>query len=416
MMIAELISTGSELLLGQVVNTNAQYISARLAELGINLFFQTTVGDNRVRMEKAISTALARADIVITTGGLGPTLGDITKEVSSGVFGRKLTLHEESLKRIQAMFAYRGVEMTENNIRQAMIPEGAIVLPNNRGTAPGVVMEEGHKVIINLPGPPYEMQGMFEDAVVPYLTAKYGLKQVIYSRVLRCFGLGESSLEEEIKDLLKQQSNPTIALLAREREIHIRLTALADDVAQAHSMLGSLEEVIRTRIGQHIFATDDDTLAKVVGDLLVERKYKIACAESCTGGMIAAMFTDVPGSSAYFVQGAVTYTNEAKINLLKVKENTIRQHGAVSEQTAREMAEGVRSLAGTDVGLSVTGIAGPGGATEEKPVGLVYIGVAMPDATSVYKYVFSGDRSSVRLYAAKTALDLLRRNLLRTGT
>ncbi|MEM5767089.1 MAG: competence/damage-inducible protein A [Bacillota bacterium] len=415
-MIAELISTGSELLLGQVVNTNAQYISARLAELGIHLFFQTTVGDNRVRMEKALSTALGRADIVITTGGLGPTLGDITKEVSSGVFGRTLELHEESLKRIQAVFAYRGLKMTENNIRQAMIPQGAIVLPNNRGTAPGVVMEEGNKIIINLPGPPYEMQGMFEDAAVPYLTAKYGLKQVIYSRVLRCFGLGESSLEEEIKDLLKQQSNPTIALLAREREIHIRLTALADDVAQADSMLGSLEEVIRTRIGQYIFAVNEDTLAKVAGNLLVERKCTVACAESCTGGMIAAMFTDVPGSSAYFVQGVVTYTNEAKIKLLKVKEHTISRQGAVSEQTAREMAEGVRSLAGTDVGLSVTGIAGPGGATEAKPVGLVYIGVAMPDSTSVYKYVFSGDRSSIRLYAAKTALDLLRRNLLRAGT
>lgn len=415
-MIAELISTGTELLLGQVMNTNAQYISARLAELGISLFFQTTVGDNRVRMEEAIMTALKRADMVITTGGLGPTLGDITKEVSSAALGRKLELHEQSQERIEAYYLRRGLKMPENNMRQAMIPQGAIVLPNYRGTAPGVIVEKGAKVLINLPGPPHEMKGMFEDGVVAYLVKKYGLKQIIHSRVLRCFGVGESILEEAIKDLIKQQSNPTIALLAREREIHIRLTALANDVVAASSMLNDLEEKIRLRIGQYIFAVNEDTLAKAVGDLLIEKQLTIACAESCTGGLIAGLLTDTPGSSAYFVQGIVTYTNKAKISSLNVKEDTIYQYGAVSEQTACEMAVGIRTLAGTNIGLSITGIAGPGGATETKPVGLVYIGVATPDHVSGYKFLFTGDRSSIRIQAAKTALDLVRRKLLDIGT
>lgn len=416
MIIAELISTGTELLLGQVVNTNAQYISARLAALGIQLFFQTTVGDNRVRMEEAILTALKRADIVITTGGLGPTLGDITKEVSSAAFGRKLELHEESLQQIKAYFSKMGLEMSENNIRQAMIPQGAIIMPNHRGTAPGVIMERGEKVIINLPGPPHEMKGMFEDGTVPYLTAKYGLKQIIHSRVLRCFGIGESSLEEEIKDLIKQQSNPTIALLAREWEIHIRLTALADDNDHACSMLDALEKKIRFRIGKHIFATNEDTLPKVVGELLTAQKLTIACAESCTGGLIATLLTDIPGSSEYFTQGVVSYSNTAKIRLLKVKEDTLHQFGAVSEQTAYEMAVGIRALSGCDVGISTTGIAGPGGATETKPVGLVYIGVSTPVHTFIQKYLFTGDRANIRMRAAKSALDLLRRNLLDVGT
>lgn len=414
-MIAEIISTGTELLLGQVVNTNAQYISARLAELGIKLFFQTTVGDNHIRMEEAILAALKRADIVITTGGLGPTLGDITKEVSSSAFGRKLELHEESLERIKAFFVQHGRDMSENNVRQAMMPQGTMVLTNYRGTAPGVILERGNKVIINLPGPPHEMQGMFEDGVVPYLTTKYGLRQIILSRVLRCFGLGESALDEEIKDFLKGQSNPTIALLVREGEIHVRLTALATYEQQASSMLDALEERIRERIGLHIFGTNEDTLAKVLGELLTLQKLTIACAESCTGGLIAALLTEIPGSSHYFREGIVAYNNTAKIRLLNVEEDTIRKYGAVSEQTAYEMAAGVRAVAGTDVGLSITGIAGPGGATDTKPIGLVYIGVAMPEQTSVYKYTFNGDRANIRMRAAKTALDLLRRKLLDVG-
>jgi nicotinamide-nucleotide amidase len=413
-MIAEIISTGTELLLGQVVNTNAQYISARLAELGIKLFFQTTVGDNRARMEEAILAALKRADIVVTTGGLGPTLGDITKEVSSAAFGRKLELHEESLERIKAFFVQRGLDMSENNVRQAMMPEGTTVLTNYRGTAPGVIMERGKKVIINLPGPPHEMRGMFEESVVPYLMTKYGLRQIILSRVLRCFGMGESALEEEIKDFIKGQSNPTIALLIGEGEINIRLTALANDEQQACNMLDILEEKIRARIGLRIFGTNEDTLAKVLGELLMMQKLTIACAESCTGGLIAALLTDIPGSSQYFIQGVVAYDNKAKIRLLNVEEDTICKYGAVSEQTAYEMAAGIRAAAGTDIGLSITGIAGPGGA-ETKPVGLIYIGVAMPEQTSVYKYTFNGDRASIRMRAAKTALDLVRCKLLDAG-
>lgn len=414
-MIAEIISTGTELLLGQVVNTNAQYISARLAELGIQLFFQTTVGDNRVRMEEAIQNGLKRADIVITTGGLGPTQGDITKEVCAAIFGRKLELHEESLARIKAFFARRELKMTENNVRQAMMPQGAIVLENNFGTAPGVVLEKGDKAILNLPGPPHEMRGMFEEVVVPYLIAKYNLKRVIHSRVLRCFGIGESALEEEIKDMIKGQSNPTIALLGREREIHVRLTALAMDMDQANSLLDDLEERIRARIGHHIFSANGDTLPKVIGELLTAGKLTVACAESCTGGLIAQLLTDIPGSSEYFLEGIVAYSNMAKIRSLNVQKATIDQYGAVSEQTAREMAVGIRAATGSDLALSITGIAGPGGGTETKPVGLIFIGLATAEGADVHKFLFTGERSIIRIAAAKTALDLLRRKLLEAG-
>jgi nicotinamide-nucleotide amidase len=415
-MIAEIISTGTELLLGQIVNTNAQYISARLASLGIHLFFQTTVGDNRLRMEEAIVQALHRADIVITTGGLGPTLGDITKEVSAIVFGRKLELHKESLARICDFFSQRGLVMTENNVRQAMMPAGAIVLENKRGTAPGVILEKGQKVIIHLPGPPHEMKGMFEDAVVPYLVNRYNVQTIIHSRVLRCVGIGESMLEEKIKDLLLRQSNPTLALLARHGEIHIRITVHSSDIDTADAMLDEAEKSIRDRLGIYVFGVDEETLAEVVGRLLVKENGTLACAESCTGGLLSSLLTDVPGSSQYFTHCIISYSNEAKMHYLGVREETLAQYGAVSEQTAGEMAAGIRRTAGTDYGIAVTGIAGPSGATEEKPVGLVYIGLAASAGITVKEFHFSGDRFLVKQRAALSALNILRCYLLNIGT
>jgi len=415
-MIAELISTGTELLLGQICNSNAQYLAVRLAELGINVFFQTTVGDNPIRMEQVFRQALYRSDIVITTGGLGPTMGDITKIVSARAFGRTLVLHEQSWARIRAYFEQRGYCISDNNIRQAMMPQGAIVLHNNRGTAPGVILEKGGKLIINLPGPPHEMQGMFEDEVVPYLVNRFQLHNVIRSRVLHCTGIGESTLEEEIKELLKQQHNPTIALLVRDGEILIRITACSSDIETADRLLDTVEHQVRLKLGDYIYGVNDDTLAKVIGDLLSASNYTVACAESCTGGMISSYLTDVPGSSRYFMQGIVSYSNEAKIQQLGVNNSTIQQFGAVSEETAREMAEGIRKIATADFAIATTGIAGPGGASEGKPVGLVFVGLATPEKLIVRQFQFQGERDFIRKNTVKAALEMLRRSLLAMRT
>lgn len=415
-MIAELISTGTELLLGQIRNSNAQYLAGRLAELGINVFFQTTVGDNPIRMEQVFRQALYRSDIIITTGGLGPTMGDITKIVSARVFGRTLVLHELSWAQIRAYFEQRGYSLSDNNIRQAMMPQGAIVLPNKRGTAPGVILEKGGKLIINLPGPPHEMQGMFEDEVVPFLVNRFLLNKVIRSRVLHCIGIGEATLEEEIKELLKQQENPTIALLVRDGEVHVRITACSSDMDTADELLDTVEHKLRLKLGDYIYGVNDDTLAKVVGDLLIASNYTVACAESCTGGMISSYLTDVPGSSRYFMQGIVSYSNEAKVRQLGVNNATIEQCGAVSEETAREMAAGIRKIAATDFAIATTGIAGPGGATEDKPVGLVFIGLATPEMLTVQQFQFRGERDFIRKRTVKAALEMLRRSLLGIGT
>lgn len=415
-MIAELISTGTELLLGQIRNSNAQYLAVRLAELGINVFFQTTVGDNPIRMEQVFRQALYRSDIIITTGGLGPTMGDITKMVSACVFGRPLVLHEQSWAQIRVYFEQRGLYISDNNIRQAMMPQGAIVLPNSRGTAPGVILEKGGKLIINLPGPPHEMQGMFEDEVVPYLVNRFKLHRMIRSRVLHCIGIGEATLDEEIKELLKQQDNPTIALLASDGEIHVRITACSSGMDTADELLDTVEHKIRLKLGDYIYGVNDDTLAKVIGDLLSASNYTIACAESCTGGMLSSYLTDVPGSSRYFMQGIVSYSNEAKVQQLGVNNATIQQFGAVSEQTVREMAEGMRKIATTDFAIATTGIAGPGGATEDKPAGLVFIGLATPERLIVRQFLFQGERDFIRKRTVKAALEMLRRSLLGMGT
>lgn len=348
-MIVEIVSTGTELLLGQICNTNAAYLARRLNELGYDVLYQTTVGDNRSRMAQVLDTALQRADIVITTGGLGPTQGDITKEVTASLLGRSMYLHEPSLARITSFFSARNIVMAENNIRQAMIPEGALVLDNDRGTAPGVVVENGEKTVIHLPGPPHEVEGMFDSGVVPYLNRRFGDQGVILSRVLRTARLGESLLEERIKDLVKNQGNPTIALLARSGEIHVRLTAKAASPAEAKRLIADLEGEIRARIGEYVFGIDDDSLETVTGRLLTEKKLTLALAESCTGGLVTSRITDIPGSSEYLVGSVVCYSNNIKSQTVGVPENILAEHGAVSAETAGAMAEGIRRRFGTDI-------------------------------------------------------------------
>lgn len=407
-MVIEIVTTGTELLLGQIVNTNSAYLAAELNKLGFDVLYQTTVGDNRIRMTEVIEVALKRADMVITSGGLGPTQGDITKFVSADIFGLKTSLHQPSLDNIKEIFQKRNIPLTENNIRQAMIPEGATVFHNACGTAPGVVMEHEGKVIVNLPGPPSELKDMFTRSLVPYLHEKYGFQSVIVSRVLNTFGIGESLLEEKIKDLILTQSNPTLALLARKDEVIIRVTAKADTKDAAYNLIAERETEIRHRVGQFIFAVDDGDMEDVVGKMLVEKNLKIACAESCTGGHVTSRLTDVAGSSRYVYGSVVSYTDEVKISELGVPKKILEKHGAVSEETAIAMAQGIVNKFKTDIGLSITGIAGPGGGTAEKPVGLVYIAVTGKLGTKVYKNQFGGTRKYIKHRTSQAALDYVR--------
>ena len=409
-MIVELVTTGSELLLGQIVNTNAAYMSSRLNDLGFDVVYQTTVGDNYNRMKAVLKHALNRADIVITSGGLGPTQGDITKEVSAELFGRKMKLHAESKRRMDERFAQRHIVWTENNLRQVTLPEGAEVFLNYNGIASGVALEDENtgKVLINLPGPPSEMKDMFERSLKPYLKRKFGFKHVIVSKVLNTCGIGESLLETKIKDLILAQSNPTLALLIRPEGVIIRITAKADTHEQADEMIAVLEEQIKQRVGEYIYAVNNEKIENVVSALLKDNCLTVSCAESCTGGSLAARLTSVSGSSAYLHGSIVTYSNEAKIKFLNVDEDILNTKGAVSEEIARQMAEGIMNAVGSDIGIGITGIAGPTGGTAKKPVGLVYIAVSGAFGTIVSENTFSGDREQIRYRATQKALEMLR--------
>lgn len=414
-MIVEIVSTGSELLLGQITNTTAPYMARRLNELGFSVLYQSTVGDNRERMTSVLQNALKRADLVITSGGLGPTLGDITKEVAAQVLNRKMHLHKPSEEHIRKIFTQRHMSMTDNNMRQAMMPEGAVVLTNHCGTAPGVIAaaEDGGKQIILLPGPPYELEAMFEESVAPYLIERYGLQGAIVSRVLRAYGLGESALEEQIRDYLLAQSNPTIALLVRNGEIHIRITAKGKDQAEANDLIDVMEQRLRERLGEYIFALNDEKLEVLIGKKLLEQKLTVATAESCTGGLLASRLTDAPGSSGYFTGSVVCYDNRIKCEKIGVSPQDLAEFGAVSEQVARTMAQGIKKSFGTHIGIGITGIAGPEGGTDLKPVGLVYIAIDGPTGLKCYQHNFVGERTLIKSRTTLAALHHLRQYISR---
>jgi nicotinamide-nucleotide amidase len=410
---AEIISVGTELLLGQIVDTDAAYLSRELAALGIDLYHRTTVGDNPQRLREAIGEALERAQLVITSGGLGPTEDDLTKETVAEVLGLPLVLHQPSLERIQRRFAKMARPMTANNKKQALIPQGATVLPNNHGTAPGIMVEQEDKLVFCLPGPPGELEPMFREQVLPELKKRsHGL---ITSRVLRVVGMGESQLAEKIGDLLEKQTNPTIAPLAMEGEVTVRLTARAERMEEGEELLKSLEDEIRLRLGDLIYGRDGDSLEGVVVKLLEARCESLATAESCTGGLLASRITDVPGSSEVFQLGVVTYSNRAKQELLGVPGEIIAREGAVSPQVAELMAQGIRKLAGSSWGIGITGIAGPGGGSSEKPVGLVYVALAGQTGTWVKELNWPGERRAVKRRTTTFALDLLRRAIVLGG-
>lgn len=407
----EILSVGTELLLGSIVNTNAQYLSRRLSELGFNVYYTTVVGDNPDRLKAALELAAGRADAVITTGGLGPTVDDLTKETIAAYCGKKCVLDDESRQRIIDRFSKNHTEIPENNFKQAEMPEGCIILKNNNGTAPGAIIESEKCTFIMLPGPPSEMKPMFDESVIPYL--KKFSDGVIRSRSIRVFGLGESKVDEMLGDLMNKSHNPTVAPYAKIGQVELRITAKSDTVENAKAMLTPMEQKIRDMLGDRVYGTGiDNSLENVVVELLRENGLTAATAESCTGGMIAEKITRIPGSSECFGCGYVTYSNEQKMRLLGVKKETLDKYGAVSEQTALEMSRGARETSGADIAAAVTGIAGPGGGSEEKPVGLVYISICTKDVHKVFKYNFAGNREMVRERTSLYALDLIRRSVL----
>ena len=409
---AELLTIGTELLLGQIVDTNASWMSLRLAEEGIDVFYKSTVGDNWGRIEAAIRLAVSRADVLIMTGGLGPTEDDLTREVLAAVLNRPLHLDTAVLRHIEERFARRRIAMAENNRKQAMVPEGAKVLHNPRGTAPGLLIRSEGRVFVCMPGVPSEMKPMLLEQVIPQIREVFGIRSRIVSRVLKTCGISESTLDQRIGDYFREMQNPTIGVLAHAGEIHVRLTCKGEDPAEIAVRLDDLEQKIRERLGHLIFGRDDEKLEAIVGRLLRERKATLAVAESCTGGLVASRLTDIAGSSDYFDRGVVTYSPAAKQQLLGVPPDMIRAHGLVSVEVARAMAAGIRGASGTALGLATTGIAGPSGGTPEKPVGLVCVGLSWEGGEAAREFRLLGDREQVKYRGAQMALEMLRRHLL----
>lgn len=405
-MIAELISVGTELLLGDIVNTNAAYLSRKCAELGLTVYYQTTVGDNVQRLKGAIETAKSRADVIILGGGLGPTEDDLTKETAAEVFGKKLVEDAHSRKRIEEYFQRLNRDaVTANNWKQAAVPEDCIVVDNENGTAPGIIMEAEGKVVILLPGPPNELIPMFEKKIASYLKQKQ--PERIESVTLKLCGIGESRVETEILDLIDHQTNPTIATYAKTGEVHVRLTAKAGTEEEAFQLIRPAADEIEKRLGGFLYTDNEKiSLEETVVGLLKEKKLTLTTAESCTGGLLSGRLVNVSGASEIFHQGLITYANEAKQTLLGVREETLQAYGAVSSETALEMAKGARNAGGSDVGIAVTGVAGPG-CSEKKPAGLVYIACDIRGSQIVRQFRFSGNRQKVRDYAVTAALTML---------
>lgn len=404
---AEIIAVGSELLLGQIANTNAQYLSKVLSGIGVNVFYHTAVGDNRNRILDVLSIASNRSELIILTGGLGPTLDDLTKETLAEFLGLSLEKDVSSARSIEFYMKNRGRPVTAGNMKQAMFPQGSFVLPNEHGTAPGAIIKKINKTFVILPGPPFELKPMFEKYCLPQLS-EYGDCKIV-SKVLKIYGMGESMVEEKIKDLLLNQSNPTIAPLAGYGDVTFRLTVKCSRNDEPEDWFKPLELEIRKRLGIYVYGTDDESLESVAAGLLKKNNITLSVAESCTGGLICDLLTNVPGISKNLIESIVVYSNQSKSNRLAVKEETLKQYGAVSEQTAIEMARGIKYASGADIGLSVTGIAGPDGGTDMKPVGLVYIAIAYGnDSCQVQKHQLIGDRRRIKITAANIALNLLR--------
>jgi nicotinamide-nucleotide amidase len=394
-------------LLGFTINSHVNYIARQLAGIGLRLNRQTTVGDDRAEMRAAVAEALTRSDVVMITGGLGPTSDDFTRDVVAEMLGRKLVHDDAVATAVAERFRKRSIRMPESVNVQAMVPVGAQILPNTNGTAPGLAIENEGRLVVLLPGPPRELKPMFVRYVLPVLKQHFGEQPAFECRVLKVVGLAESLVEEKVAPALADLKDVELGYCAKMGEVEVRvisnLTSVADDA----------EKRIHTVLGDHVVGTGDDRLEDVAVKMLIAAHKTIAVAESCTGGLIANRITNVSGSSDTFVNGLVTYSNESKVRLLGVREETLKAHGAVSEEVAREMAEGVRTCSSTDFGISTTGIAGPTGGTREKPVGLAYIGFATDRQTVVQRHLLLFDRETFKFYASQIALDLIRREMLK---
>ncbi|MDO4562788.1 MAG: competence/damage-inducible protein A [Clostridia bacterium] len=407
MLTAEIISVGTELLMGQILNTNTRYIAEKLCSIGVAVNYESVVGDNSERLAAAAEEAIKRSDVVIFTGGLGPTKDDLTKETVAKVLGLELKLHEPSLEAMLRYFERVGRAMCESNIKQAFIPQGAQAIANTCGTAPGCIIEKGGKIIILLPGPPREMETMFDSFVMPKLKKLSGA--IMSSRVLRLCGIGESAAAEKIDDLIENQTNPTIAPYAKEGEVTLRITAAETNELHAAQLMEKTVAEIYSRLGDYIYGEgEDNSMAKVVVNLLKEKGLRLSTAESCTGGLISQMITSVPGASEVFGYGFSTYANEAKVDLLGVSARTIKDYGAVSKQAACEMALGALRASGADIAVSVTGVSGPA-ASENKPVGLVWCAVATKKGIHSVKFNNTGGRDAIRARSAMYALNEVRK-------
>lgn len=411
-MVVEMIFVGTELLLGNILNTNAQYLSEQCAALGLFVYYQTVVGDSEERLATTIQTALKRADIILLSGGLGPTEDDLTKEVCAKVIELPLVEDPHTKARIKAYFKdLISGEIPGNNWKQAIVPKGALVLDNHNGTAPGLIVEKDKKTVVLLPGPPNELKPLFEEAVAPYFKKRQ--PGTIYSKMVKICGVGESKAETMIRDLIDTQTNPTLATYAGTGEVHIRITARAADEKEANRLIKPVSEEIKARFGISVFTTEEsETLEEVVVKLLKKYKLTLTTAESCTGGLLAGRLINVPGTSGVFREGFITYSDKAKHKYLNVKESTLEKYSAYSGQTAREMAEGGAALTGSEACISVTGIAGPDGGTLDKPVGLVYIGCCLNHKTIVEEHHLKGNRDKIREQSVIKGLDLLRRCIL----
>ncbi|MDJ0650846.1 MAG: competence/damage-inducible protein A [Xenococcaceae cyanobacterium MO_188.B19] len=417
-MSAEIICIGTELLLGDILNTNCQYLAQELASLGIPHYYQTVVGDNLQRIHQVIEVAVSRADILIFTGGLGPTPDDLTTEAIAKFFNTPLEEKPEIIEAIETKFASIGRKMTSNNRKQALIPVGAKILPNPTGTAPGIIWKVPYNgktiTILTFPGVPSEMQRMWQETAVPFLKSQGWGQDIIYSQMLRFRGIGESTLATKVNHLFSLK-NPTVAPYASAGEVRLRISAKAKSETEAMALIQPVAAEIQQIAGLDYFGKDEDTLEAVVSKILRDRKETIAVAESCTGGGLGAIFTSVSGSSTYFLGGIIAYSNQVKMTLLDVSEATLEKYGAVSHPVAQQMAQGVKQKLNSDWGISITGIAGPDGGTDTKPVGLVYLGLASPNGEiESFECHFGKDRerSLIRYLSSYQALDLLRRKLL----
>ncbi|MTI70266.1 MAG: competence/damage-inducible protein A [Firmicutes bacterium] len=409
---AEIINVGTELLLGDIINSNSNYLSKELAKLGIDVYYHTTVGDNKDRLESVLNNSLKRSELLIFTGGLGPTLDDITKEIIFSTLNKKMILNENILRELKTFFENKKITMTDNNKKQAYIPEGCKVLPNDIGTAPGIYYKDQKHSIVLLPGPPRELKIMFKNHLKPIL--KKETKHIIKSKTIKLIGIGESSLESIIEDIIFKQDNPTVALYAKEGQVEIRVTAKSESDKKADELINNSINKLKPSIENFVFSYNNESLEEVLIDLLKSKNLKLGVCESCTGGLISSKITSVAGASKVFDRGIITYSNQAKVDELKVSIDTLKKYGAVSKETASEMAKGLLEKTDIDISVSVTGIAGPNGGTKDKPVGLVYIGIASSGIVLTKELNLTGTRKKIQNKTANIVINEVRSFIVKT--